>query len=207
MKAQPAYDAITLAHGGNTVCLRASLRAATNLERMHDGYPELFKRIEQFDSRTVYAVISATATDLKAAERYIRSYAKQPLHALKEAIYGPILILCMALMPRGDDAYAGSSTATPRKPVAWADAYADLYQIGTGWLGWTPETTWNATPTEISDAFKGHVAMLKAVHGASDDDDSNGNTNTPEQRAANVANGLDPDFDRAGLRALSASYG
>jgi hypothetical protein len=92
----------------------------------------------------------------------------------------------------------------PCKPVAWADLYADLYKLSTGWLGWTPDTAWNATLPEILNAFDGHIDLLKAVHGGGEDQSADSSTMTNKQRQENIEAGLDPDFDRAGLRALKA---
>ena len=44
-----------------------------------------------------------------------------------------------------------------------------LYKAGTGWLGWTPDTTRSAHMQEIILAYEGKIDQLKAVHGSSDD--------------------------------------
>ena len=61
MNTLPAYDEIALKFGEHTVFLRPSLRAAIRLERMHDGFPALLNKIEEFDTRTVWSVITAAA--------------------------------------------------------------------------------------------------------------------------------------------------
>jgi hypothetical protein len=90
------------------------------------------------------------------------------------------------------------ATASPEKPVTWPQVFAALYDRGTGWLGWTPEQAWSATPTEIDRAYRAHLEKLKAIHGGGTDDKEL----DPEQVERNIAAGLDPDFDRAGLHAL-----
>jgi hypothetical protein len=42
----------------------------------------------------------------------------------------------------------------------------NLFEIGTGWLSWTPEQTWNASPAEIVAAHKGRLALLKGIFGS-----------------------------------------
>jgi hypothetical protein len=58
------------------------------------------------------------------------------------------------------------------KPITFEDHFTGLFEFATGWLGWTPDTAWNATPAEIIAAQRGRIAMLKAIHGAADDDDA-----------------------------------
>ncbi len=35
-------------------------------------------------------------------------------------------------------------------------------------MSWSPETAWNATPAEITEAYAGHIEMLKAIHGSAE---------------------------------------
>lgn len=48
---------------------------------------------------------------------------------------------------------------------SYADFYLQLFRYGTGWLGWTPEQTLDATPFEIIEAHKGRMDMLRAIFG------------------------------------------
>jgi hypothetical protein len=96
------------------------------------------------------------------------------------------------------------AVAPSGKPVAWADFYADQFAKATGWLGWTPEQAWNATPTEIDRAYSAHIAKLKAIHGSGEEEKQTDKAPDFDQIERNVAAGLDPEFDRAGLRALKA---
>lgn len=59
----------------------------------------------------------------------------------------------------------------------------------------------NATPTEIDRAYRAHLEKLKAIHGGGSDEKEP----DPEQAERNIAAGLDPEFDRAGLQALKSS--
>lgn len=198
MKPQPAYDAIALEYGGNAVFLRPSLRAAIHLERLHGGFPELLNKIEEFDTLTVWHVITASAGKT-ATDDLFGFAATQPLSGFAEAAQAPCFELVAALFPKAPEA----ETTSPRnaEPMPWSEVFRELYKFATGWLHWTPEIAWNATPQEITNAFEGHMNMLKAIHGSADEEQ--GDTGpTPAQRAENEANGLDPEFDRAGLAAL-----
>lgn len=173
------------------------MQAATRLEALHNGFPVLLTKIQQLDTTTLRSVITDAATDQSAAQTILRELANKPLRSIRKACLGPMLALVMALTFTDAKAEPGNNTAA--KPVKWADLYADLFKTATGWLGWTPETAWNATLPEILHAYEGHMDKLKAIHGAPDDDQDGP---TEEQRKQNVELGLDPDFDRAGLFAL-----
>ena len=188
-----------LSHGGHVVRLRPSLQAAMRLERLHDGFPNLFRKVEEFDLQTIRAIIATAATNQNAADAFLEALDGAILHPFKRSAQGLVLGLCAAFFPpeptRKDD------NTKPAKAMPWADAYADLYRIGTGWLGWTPAETWAATPTEIVQALEGKVAHLIAMNGGGGADPTDA---TEAQRQSNIAAGLDPDFDRAGLQALKA---
>lgn len=63
-------------------------------------------------------------------------------------------------------------TVTPgksnRQPQDFTGLLEHLFEIGTGWLGWTPEDTWSAAPAEIVAAHKGRIALLKAIFGSNE---------------------------------------
>jgi Spy/CpxP family protein refolding chaperone len=197
MTFRPAYD-IPLAYGGNTVWLRPSLRAATRLEALHNGFPALLTKIQQHDTATLREIITYAATDQNAGQTLLNGMAGEPLQMIRNATIGPALALVTALMMPTPNA---EPTSTHNKPIAWADLYADLFKMATGWLHWTPDTAWNATMSEILHAFEGHTDQLKAIHGSAEDDPERTSLNA-DQKQANIEAGLDPEFDRAGLRAL-----
>lgn len=193
---------ITLAHGGNTVRLRPSLQAAMRLERLHNGFAALFRRIEAFDTDTIRTVILIAATDHLEAEAFLAAMARQPLAPFQEAAQGPLEALCAALLPEAANTPKRKATPAPSKPVPWVDAFADLFAMATGVLHWTPQTAWQATPTEIATAFNAHLAMLEALHGTSDDKPEPEEPYTPERLQQIEDLGFDPAYDRQGLLAL-----
>ncbi|WP_265519497.1 hypothetical protein [Nitratireductor luteus] len=203
MTLQSANDEITLALGVSTVRLRPSLRAASYLERLHDGFAGLFRRVADFHLGTVRAIIMTAATDRHEASAFLARLDATPLKIVADTIAAPILTLVASFIPAPDDTAKTDPTA---KPMPWPEVYRELYRTATGWLGWTPETAWNATPTEINEAFAGHMAKLKAIHGSpeGDGEDKQSAPYTPEQLRQIDAQASDPAFDRGGLRALKA---
>ena len=197
---RPAYEQVTLAHGGNTVTLRPTLRAAVTLEARY-GFPAMFRALEE-GSFTVISDIILTASSPQDAAAFLAGIPGKPLSSFIGLARLPLAELVSMLMPAPDP--KASNVRPSGKSVMWSEFYADLYETATGWLGWTPEQAWNATPTEICRAYTGHVAKLKAIHGSSEDDKPTDKAPDPDQAARNVTAGLDPEFDRAGLRALKA---
>ena len=196
---------IALAYGGNTVWLKPSLRAATHLEALHGGFPALLSKLHEFDTATIREIIRYAAPDRAAAQTLLKALSGASLHTVQQVTLAPAFALLQALMTPVSAKITGEASKAPvAKAVAWADLYADLYKLATGWLGWTPDTAWNATLSEILNAFDGHIDQLKAVHGGGEEQGASAPTMTKDQRQANIDAGLDPDFDRAGLHALKA---
>lgn len=197
---RPAYEQVTIAHGGNTVTLRPSLQAACTLEARY-GFPALYKALDELNYTIICEIILSASPNRQNAVAFLGGNLERPLSAFFRAVQQSIAELLIMLTPATDPkAKATSSTA---KPLTWPEIYAALYDRATGWLHWTPETAWNATPTEIDRAYWAHIEQLKAIHDSGDDKQETKQPD-PEQAKRNKADGLDPEFDRAGLRALKA---
>jgi len=202
---RPAYEQVTIAHGGNALMLRPSLRAAVTLEARF-GFPAMFRAVEEGNFTVISEIIRAASFPAQDVAAFLSDISRKPLSSFIGPARMPLAELVSMLMPARVQQLDTNQKAIPSgKSVMWPDFYLDLYENATGWLGWTPEQAWNATPTEICRAYAGHVAKLKAVHGSGEEDkQSSENTPDPDQAARNVEAGLDPEFDRAGLRALKA---
>ncbi|SIS57065.1 phage tail assembly chaperone [Phaeovulum vinaykumarii] len=203
-------EEVTVYHGGLAVVLRPSLRAAMTLERLRDGWPGLLLKLDQFDVRTVRAILRASAVDRNAVEALLASFAVTPIAAVKEATLAPLsALLALFLAPMQEE------TACEAKPsrgrvTPWVDAYAEFYHFGTGWLGWSPAETWVATPTEIAQAIEGKLAHLIAMNGGDSGAGPSGPAGpspadyTPERLREIEELGFDPAFDREALHRLKA---
>ncbi|XKM39121.1 hypothetical protein A4U53_022700 [Rhizobium ruizarguesonis] len=197
---RPAYEEVTIAHGGNTVALRPSLRAAATLEARH-GLPALFRAPFDLNMTIISDIILTASHPGHDAATFLSSLSGKPLFPFFMAVRQPLADLVSMFMP-APDPKAQPSTGTG-KPMPWSEVFATLYDSATGWLGWTPETAWNATPTEITRAMSAHFDRLVTT-GVLVRDKTTAKAPDPEQAAQNEALGLDPEFDRAGLRALKA---
>lgn len=197
----PAYEQVMIAHGGNTLTLRPSLRAAVTLEARY-GFPAMRRALEEGNLTIISEIIRTASSTVQDAAAFLAGIPGKPLSPFIGATHIPLAELVSMLMPAPDP--KEKNVRTSGKPVAWSDFYAALYENATGWLGWTPDQAWNATPTEICRAYAGHVAKLKAIHNGGEDGKPTEKASDPYQAARNEAAGLDPEFDRAGLRALKA---
>ncbi|SOC92560.1 hypothetical protein SAMN05216358_2716 [Rhizobium sp. AN5] len=201
---RPAYEEVRIAHGGNTVALRPTLRAATTLEARF-GFPAMFGALDEGNFTIISEIVLAASSPAQDAAAFLAGIPGKPLSSFFDAVQAPLFQLVMMLRPSPMREASKSALTLPGKPVSWPDYYSDLYEKATGWLGWTPDAAWNATPTEIDRAYSGHIAKLKAIHGSGDAKEDK--QTDPEQAARNVEAGLDPEFDRAGLQALKAKIG
>lgn len=175
---RPAHEVI-LTHGNHAVVLRASLRAASNLDNLPGGLPAILDQIAGQHYGATLAAIRATATDRLAAERLLAGLEGQPLQGFMQRAQIAILDVVAHMLPVSEDAATAHPDA-PAKP--WGEHFRDMFSYGTGWLGWSPETVWNASIQEITIALDAHMKRLIAMHGGAEDEDQPGQnpaTSTP----------------------------
>jgi hypothetical protein len=193
----PAYDGLTLALGGDTVRLRPSLRAAAHLATPSD----LLRDVDQLHLGTIRAIITTAATDRQDATAFLAKIDNTPLQIVADAIIAPLIEFMASFAPADDR----TDNAPSGEPMPWPDVVRLLYRRATGWLHWTPEAAWNATPTEISEALAGwfeHVEATTPRAPEDTDQPKQPDAYTPDRLQQIEDQGFDPAFDRAGLRAL-----
>lgn len=199
---RPAYEEVRIALGdGNVVALRPTLRAAVTLEARY-GFPAMDRALEEGSFTIISDIIMTAASGDHDAAARLSVHPGEPLSSFIGLARIPLAELVSMLRPAPNP--QAVSVRPSGKSVAWREYYADLYEKATGWLGWTPEQAWNATPTEIDRAYWAFVARSRWLNGSGEDDKPTEKAPDPEQAARNVADGLDPEFDRAGLRTLKA---
>jgi hypothetical protein len=182
---QPAGE-IVMQINETDLVLRPTLRAATLLEQWH-GFDTLLIDVAQGNIDTMAAIVRhASGTDL------LRLLAGVPLLDVMGELINALSRYVLVLA--GVDPDNITPAAETGERMSFGEYHAKLYRIATGWLGWTPETAWNATPHEILESYKGHLEMLRAVHGGSEPDST---ADTPDKAA----------LDRDGLGALRSMQG
>lgn len=119
----------------------------------------MLRKLAQFDTRTVWHIIKETAGKTESDDLFGYA-ADKSLSSFADAAQAPLFHLVAALLPEAPEAEIEATTSAP---VAWSDAFRELFKIATGWLGWSPEVAWNATPQEITDAFEAHIRLVHLI--------------------------------------------
>ena len=164
-----AKDILTIAHGTDAVRLSPSLRAALHLQRKH-GLGRLVQGLDETSVTVILDIVDAGSGNDPIGRRIIAdTLAEKGVIGLLD--YRPaledFLIDCFGI--DDEEHPAERRERQTGKPLSIKDSLADFFQIGTGWLGWTPAETWAATPAEIVAAQRGLIAKLKAIHGSNGD--------------------------------------
>jgi hypothetical protein len=150
-------DNFVITLGDRTLVLRPTLRAAFYLHQRY-GFQALSREIAEGSFTAIVDLLNATSTTTPDI----------PLHALlsdRDKLLDFVLVLAGA-GAKSDKPRTGK----PAKAIPFDEYFTRLFQIGTGWLSWTPNDTWNATPAEILNAREGRLELLKAIFGKKDDD-------------------------------------
>lgn len=149
--------------------LRPTLRAAMRLERRYGGFDALLRGVAGGSVTIITDVIRESADRTSGLPDVLSTMHEEGLEAILARLILPLTNHVLALA--GLDA-SDLKTKRDRREAAtqvtFEEHHVRLYKLGTGWLGWSPETTWNATPGEITEAYAGHIEMLKAIHGVTE---------------------------------------
>ena len=164
-----AHDEIEITVDGTVIFLRPTLRAAMRLERKHGGFDKIVAAIFDGSFTAMADVIEECAerrsTLIPAALR------DAAVHGGLASLHGqlaPSLVSLVFSLAGVDQDEKSTAKPTEAAKITFAEFHERLFKIATGWLDWTPQTAWNATPAEITAAYAGKIDMLKAIHGAAE---------------------------------------
>jgi len=141
---------------GEVIVLRPSLRNALNLEQRPGSFSGAVSKIMEGSLETASAILKDNAPAISIDDIF------DALPSLKE----PMLQYVAACA--GLDATERTSGGGKGNSVPFKDYLESLYRIGTGWLGWPPGVTLDATPAEITEAYKGRIEFMRAIFGSSE---------------------------------------
>lgn len=193
---------IDVSMGTRIHSLRPSLRCATRLARRYNGFEPLAKAIADGTLHVMADVIFEGARDDFNNRGEVEAALLHNISQLDQ-ITPQLLAFIFTLCGMDADAplEAAESTTKPgtSKPESFVDFYGRLFRIATGWLGWTPQEAWNATPTEIIEAYKGRTELLQAIFGTSSSESEPKGEQKPDLDAKLDIEGLN---DLRGLGAL-----
>ena len=161
-----ASDEITITIDNETVHLRPTLRAAMRLERKHGGFQNIAKSIAEQNLMVMASIIVECSPNRRDI---LATLNATPLRNVVGLLVEPLMSLVFELAGFAEDDVKAPAEPMEAQRITFAEHHARLFKLATGWLLWTPETAWNATPKEILAAYEGRVDYLKAIYGASDD--------------------------------------
>jgi hypothetical protein len=160
---QKLAESIEIKLSGVVLDLRPSLRHALRLECRPGGFQRLLADLQD-GSLIAYCEIIRPHYD--GPEMGFASRVFEAMNDLQEPL-SEYVVACLGIDP---DAKPDSDQGDG-KTVPFNDHLVNLYKVGTGWLGWTPDDTLDATPTQIRLAYEGRIDLLKAIFGGSDETD------------------------------------
>jgi hypothetical protein len=175
---------------GQELELRPTLRAACNLDRRYGGFEPLARAIADGSFRVIADVLLEGSSS-NPLSRDALEYALGKSLAKFDSITPVILSFILACCGIDEAKISDSNAEASGKLESFNDHHTKLFRIATGWLGWTPQNAWDATPNEIMEAFKGRSEMLSAIFG--------GNSNPDNPVQTEIDNS---PFDRSGFDEL-----
>ena len=155
--------------GRETVRLRPTLGAAFRLEQKYHGFHNLFNAVACGSVSALSDVIKEGCRQTSALTDYLDSIeGNEPLVVRLELVIPQVCAFLLALAGNDLDVKENGDVC---EQITFLEYHTRLYRLATGWLGWSPEIAWAATPAEILEAQKGRVEMLKAVFGGKQEDE------------------------------------
>jgi hypothetical protein len=164
-----ANSEIAISLDNETIHLRASLRAAYRLERSYEGFQNLSQAIALCSLGALVDVIREGCPDPTAVDRFFNALSATSVNETVNELREPFLRFVLLLAGVDEQNQPGSTSGTP---IPFEEYFTKLFRIATGWLGWTPEQAWNATPAEIIEAQLGRSEMLAAIFGTKGQDEA-----------------------------------
>jgi hypothetical protein len=150
-------EEIRIKLAGEFVALRPALRHAMALERRQGGFRQLLADLTEGSLTAAIAIIEPHVNCVESLEHDVFAALLEARPALTAYV-----LACTGIDP---DEKPGTGK-DKGKPQPFNEYLTSLYRIGTGWLGWAPDTTLDATPAEITLAYEGKQEMLKAIYGS-----------------------------------------
>jgi hypothetical protein len=162
-------DEITITFDGERIVLRPTLRAAMRLERRFEGFDNLIRGVVDQNLSIMSPLVEETADyPRNNLVDFLNYGVGKPLALKLGSITEKLLALTMALAGVDfDDLQEVIASEDEKTP--YAEHHTRLFKLATGWLGWSPEDAWNATPGEIKAAYEGRLDMLKAIFGGGEE--------------------------------------
>ncbi len=134
-------DSILVEIGGEAFELRPSLGASMRLARRY-GLKGLAKALAEFNLTIVTDMLREAAIDPRAVHQDVAAIG---LGKFRDKLTAPLTQFVLGIA--GVDADADNKTSVPvADPIPFERFFEQLFEVATGWLGWSPDQAWQATP-------------------------------------------------------------
>lgn len=156
--ALPLDTEVAIKMGGD-LRLRPSLRHAMRLEAREGSFAKLFADLSEGSLTAALFILGPFDSSHVPGQlgfKILDAGIQRICNQLQTFVF-----LCSGIDPDEKSESKGGS-------VSFHEYLTQLYRYGTGWLGWTPQQTLDATVAEIKEAYLGRVEMLKAIFGTSE---------------------------------------
>lgn len=157
-------ETLTIVIAKQNVILRPRLRDAFALERRPGGIVALGKALEEQSLEAACIIIRRHTEMLYLENRVFDADVEQLVPILTN------YLLALLGFDPFDPKHVKTASVKPTKPRPYIDVLTELFGIATGWLGWSPDDAWAASPMEIAAAYEGRMKMLRAIFGSGDKD-------------------------------------
>src|SRR5690606_29795880 len=135
-----AADTITIEIAGEAIELRPTLLAATRLARRYRDFATLYRHILADHATAHHDVIREASGSTEAADTCLTMC---DVHGLRETCRTiKLAMLKYVLALAGDDGDSRPVKQSSGRSMPFDEYHAELFSIGTGWLGWTTAATW-----------------------------------------------------------------
>lgn len=184
---QLATDDIMIRHGDLAAPLRPSLRAALHLQRKH-GLGRIVAGLDEGNLNIIADIVAAgDVSDSGEAKLIAIMQFRTGIGATIAGFHEPLSNFIAISFGLTDEDHVTDRPKQAGRPFSFEDALVHLFEIATGWLGWTPTDAWAATPGEIIAAQRGLIAKLKAIHGTAETTTDARDLPSPEEVSEGVA--------------------
>lgn len=174
-----ASKTIVITDPPQSLALRPSLRAAFDLAYTYGDFQNLLNALAGGSVTALADVIRAGTNDDNAMADFIER-GERPLNVSINLLCVRAVEFIGALIGTREQRDEMESAASGND-IPFTEFYERLFAIATGWLGWSPNEAWAATPQEILAAYRGHTERLKAIYGSKEEDKGNSTDLTKER--------------------------
>ena len=155
-------ETISINLAGQEITLRPTLREALRLERRKGGLAAIGEALCEHSLEASCLLISGH-TQMKFLPNRVYD-------AGVEKLSPQLTYYLFGLMGADPDASRTDAEvpSEPEQRKSMMDLLNRFYALGTGWLGWSPDVTQDASPREIIAAYQGRLDMLRSIFGGTE---------------------------------------